>query len=157
MKRSITVLMFVLAVVVMISFPLILVAAENPTMGDVFKSIFEDYVTPVLGTALALLFVLLVKKALAKFGITLSKEQESYIMGIAEKLVRAAEEAAAKAVKDGGDKLTGTEKLASVIMKLKAQFPALTDEKAKEIALAAVSKIPGIGLTGNGTESTGAK
>ncbi len=153
MKKILFVFMFVLMVV----FPLLVLAEEATTMGDVFKSIFEDYVTPILGTALALLFVLLVKKVLAKFGVALSKEQEEYIMNVAERLVRSAEEAAAKAVKDGGDKLTGTEKLASVIMKLKAQFPALTDEKAKEIALAAVSKIPGIGLTGNGTESTGAK
>jgi hypothetical protein len=125
--------------------------AEPATIGDVFAGLFTDYVAPILGSALLILVMFYVKKLLSKLGITLSKEQEDYMNSVAEQLVRYAEEKAAKAVKESGDKITftGSSKLAEVVKGLQEKFPKLTSEQANKIALAAVQKIPGIGLTGN--------
>lgn len=125
--------------------------ATEPTIGDVFSSLFINYVAPILGSIILILFTFYAKKLLAKLGITLSAEQENYMNSVADTLVRSAEEQAAKAVKESGDKITftGSAKLASVISGLQEKFPALSDDEAKKIALAAVQKIPGIGLTGN--------
>jgi hypothetical protein len=148
-------MLFVVVLILMIVFPVLVIAAEQtlaePTIGDVISSLFINYVAPILGSIILILFTFYAKKLLAKLGITLSAEQENYMNSVADTLVRSAEEQAAKAVKESGDKITftGSAKLASVISGLQEKFPALSDDEAKKIALAAVQKIPGIGLTGN--------
>jgi len=126
-------------------------AAAAATIGDVFSGLFTNYVAPILGSIVLILLSLYAKKLLSKLGITMSKEQEEYMNSVAEGLVRYAEEKAAKMAKDSGDKITftGSAKLSEVIKGLQETFPKLTDDQAKKIALAAVQKIPGIGITGN--------
>ncbi|OPY74721.1 MAG: hypothetical protein A4E64_02143 [Syntrophorhabdus sp. PtaU1.Bin058] len=125
--------------------------SAEPTMGDVFQSLFMNYVAPVLGSILLILFTFYVKKLLAKLGITLSAEQEKYMYDTAEMLVRATEERVAKEIKEKGNKVTftGAAKLTWVVSALQEKFPALSSQEANKIAFAAVQKVPGIGLTGN--------
>lgn len=149
-KKNILITIF-LAVLFMFCAMAASAAEAEPTIGDIFQNLFTGYVAPILGSAILILVTFYAKKLLSKFGITLSKEQEEYINSVAERLVRSAEEKAAKALKETGDKVTftGSAKLASVVGTLMEKFPKLTKEEAEKIALAAVNKIPGVGLTGN--------
>jgi len=151
MKKKNTLITLLLAVLFMLCAMAVSAAETDPTIGDIFQGLFTGYVAPILGSIILILFTFYAKKLLSKFGITLSKEQEEYINCVAERLVRSAEEQAAKAVKESGDKITftGSAKLASVVGALMEKFPALSNDEAEKIALAAVNKIPGVGLTGN--------
>ena len=151
MKKINIFITILLAAVFMCCAMAVSAADAEPTIGDIFQNLFTGYVAPILGSAILILVTFYAKKLLSKLGITLSREQEEYINGVAERLVRGAEEQAAKAVKESGDKITftGSAKLASVVTTLMEKFPQLSDDEAKKIALAAVQKIPGIGLTGN--------
>jgi len=119
--------------------------------GDILSSLFINYIAPILGFAILTLISILSKKIFAWIGITLSASQQDYMTKIADTLVRSAQEMAAKQIAETGNKIgfKGSDKLASVIGGLTAKFPKLSNEDAEKIALAAVNRIPGIGLTGN--------
>jgi len=120
-------------------------------MGDLVYQIFIDYVAPVLVSIFMILISVVLKKLLDSLKLNVSKEAQDAMLKSAETLVLAIEERAASSLKQisigGGDTGAKIDKLATVISLLMKQFPALTEEKAQQIAEAAVAKLPGIGIT----------
>lgn len=120
-------------------------------LGSLVYQIFTDYVAPVLISIIMLLISALLKKLYDKLKIKISDAEHQKIMSVAETLVLSVEEKTAAKIKElkigDGETAEKVNKLSTVVSALISQFPKLTPEQAEEIALAAVAKLPGVGIT----------
>jgi hypothetical protein len=119
--------------------------------GNLVYQIFIDYVGPVLVSIIMVILSAVLKKILDKLKLNISETEQKKILSTAETLVLAIEEQTAAKLKTlklgGGDTGQKIDKLSTVVGLLIKQFPALSEEQAEKIALAAVAKLPGIGIT----------